>query len=70
MFYIIFLLTIIILSYENLSKPFNIIVASIFAITLLLSIHYFKHLYVGRFWCKIIAFLPLIFIIINYFKIF
>jgi len=68
--YIIFLLTIIILSYENLKKPFNIIVASIFAITLLLSIHYFKHLYVGRFWCKIIAFLPLIFIIINYFKSF
>lgn len=67
--YIIFLLTTIILSYENLPKLFNIIVTVIILVTFILSFHYFKGLYPGRFWCKITAFVPLIFIIFNYFKI-
>ena len=66
--YTIFLLTTIILSYENLPNPFNIIVSCIGIITILFSFHYFKDLYMGRFWCKITAFVPLIFIIINYIK--
>ena len=67
--YIIYLLTIIILSYENLPNPFNIILAFIFLLSFLFSRYYFKGLSFGRWWCKVGAFIPIFFIMLTYFKI-
>jgi hypothetical protein len=67
--YIIFLLTVIILSYENLPNPFNKILAVIYLLTYLFSNYYFKGLSIGRWWCKICAFIPMFFIMLAYFKI-
>lgn len=68
--YFIFFLTLLIVFYDNLPSPFNLIAAIIFSLTLLFSRHYFKGLYVGRFWCKIVAFLPVLLLLFNsFFKI-
>lgn len=67
--YIIYLLALIILSYENLPNPFNIILALIFLLSFLFSRYYFKGLSFGRWWCKVGAFIPIFFIMLTYFKI-
>lgn len=65
--YFIFFLTLLIVFYDNLPSPFNLIAAIIFSLTLLFSRHYFKGLYVGRFWCKVVAFLPVLLLLLNFF---
>jgi hypothetical protein len=67
--YTIYLLTLIILSYENLSNPYNIILALIFLLSFLFSSFYFKTQSVGRWWCKIAAFTPIFIIMLNFLKI-
>lgn len=65
--YTIFLITLVILSYENFNYPFNIILAFINVFTFILSAHFYKGQSLGRFWCKIAAWIPLFFIILNKF---
>ena len=67
--YSIYLLALIILSYENLPNPFNIILAFIFLLSFLFTRYYFKKQSSGRWWCKVGAFIPIFFIMITYFKI-
>jgi hypothetical protein len=67
--YIIYLLALIILFYENLPNPFNIILAFISLLSFLFTRYYFKGLSIGRWWCKIAAFTPMFFIMLAYFKI-
>ena len=67
--YIIYLLALIILFYENLPNPFNIILAFISLLSFLFTRYYFKGLSIGRWWCKIAAFIPMFFIMLAYFKI-
>lgn len=62
--YIIFLLTLLILAYENFEYPLNIVLAFINLFTFVLSAYYFKGRSIGRFWCKFAAWLPLFFILI------
>lgn len=61
--YGIFLLTLLILSYENFKYPLNIILAGINVLTFVLSLYYVKGKFVGRFWCKIAAWVPLFIIL-------
>jgi hypothetical protein len=63
--YLTFLLTLIILSYENFNYPFNIILAFINVFTFVLSAYYYKGQSLGRFWCKFAAWVPLLFILID-----
>jgi hypothetical protein len=63
--YFTFLLTLVILSYENFNYPFNIFLSFINVFTFVLSAYYYKGESVGRFWCKFAAWLPLLFIIID-----
>lgn len=63
--YSIFLLTLVILSYENFKYPFKIILSFINVFTFALSSHFYKSQFVGRFWCKIAAYIPLVFLIIQ-----
>lgn len=65
--YKIFLLTLLILAYENFSYPFNIILVFINVFTIILSAFYYKSSSLGRFWCKLAAWVPLFFILINKF---
>ena len=67
--YTIYLLALIILFYENLPNPFNIILAFISLLSFLFTRYYFKGLSIGRWWCKIAAFTPMFFIMLAYFKI-
>jgi hypothetical protein len=67
--YSIFLLALIILSYENLPNPFNILLTLIFIISFLFSRYYFKKQSFGRWWCKVVAYMPLVFIMLDYLKI-
>jgi hypothetical protein len=63
--YTIFLLTTIILFYENISYPMNIIMSFIIAFTYGLSSYLFKYHGIGRFWCNFAAFVPLFILFIN-----
>lgn len=63
--YLTFLLTLVVLSYENFNYPFNIVLAFINVFTFVLSLYYYKGQSVGRFWCKFAAWLPLLFILID-----
>jgi hypothetical protein len=63
--YLIFLLTLVILSYENFKHPFNIIMVFINLFTFILSAYFYKGQSIGRFWCKFAAWIPLLFILIN-----
>lgn len=63
--YLTFLLTLIILSYENFNYPFNIILVFINVFTFVLSAYYYKGQSLGRFWCKFAAWIPLLFILID-----
>jgi hypothetical protein len=67
--YTIYLLALIILFYENLPNPFNIILAFISLLSFLFTRYYFKGLSIGRWWCKAAAFTPMFFIMLAYFKI-
>jgi len=63
--YSIFILTITMLAYENLSYPINIILSFISVFTFVLSWYIFKGHSVGRFWCNFVAFIPLFILFIN-----
>jgi len=63
--YLVFLLTLVILFYENFTYPFNIILALINITTFILSAYYYKGKSLGRFWCKFAAWIPLLFIFIR-----
>lgn len=63
--YMIFLLTLIILAYENFSYPFNAVLVFINVFTFVLSAYYYKGKSLGRFWCKFAAWAPLFFILIH-----
>jgi len=63
--YRIFILTITMLAYENLSYPINIILSFISVFTFGLSWYIFKGHSVGRFWCNFVAFTPLFILFIN-----
>jgi uncharacterized membrane protein YqjE len=63
--YSIFLLTLCILSYENFKYPLNVTLSFISVFTFALSTHFYKSQFEGRFWCKIAAYIPLIFLIIQ-----
>jgi hypothetical protein len=64
-FYIFFLITLLYLSYYNLSGPYKTVLPSIILIMFIVS--YFKYgveVY-GRFWCYFAPFIPLVFLIIK-----
>lgn len=63
--YLIFLTTLMILSYENFNYPFNIVLTFINIFTFVLSAYYYKGQSVGRFWCKFAAWVPLLFILMD-----
>lgn len=65
--YMIFLTTLMVLSYENFSYPFNIVLTFINIFTFILSAYYYKGQSLGRFWCKFAAWVPLFFILIHKF---
>jgi hypothetical protein len=65
MVYIIFLLTLTMLSYENLSYPTNIVLSFISVFTFGLSFYLFKGRALGRFWCNFASFVPLFILFIN-----
>ena len=61
--YTLFLLSFIILSYENFRFPLNIILIFINVITFILSKYIYKGKSIGRFWCKFAAWIPLLFVL-------
>jgi hypothetical protein len=63
--YFLFLITLSILAYENFDYPIDIILLCTNLITFLLSAYYFKSRFVGRFWCKLASFIPIMFIFIK-----
>lgn len=69
-FYIVFFITLCLLAYENFNYPINIVFVLMNAITFILSDYYYqsldskyKYKFVGRFWCKNIALMPLLFLL-------
>lgn len=63
---LLFVLAFAILSYENFKYPFNIILLFITFISYTLSKYYFKRAHIGRFWCKIVAWIPLLFLVFKF----
>lgn len=63
--YLIFLSTLMLLSYENFKYPFNIVLTFINIFTFVLSAYYYKGKSLGRFWCKFAAWVPLLFILLD-----
>lgn len=63
--YFLFIITLSILTYENFNYPMGIILLYTNLITFLLSAYYLKTKFIGRFWCKIAAFIPIMFIFIK-----
>lgn len=63
--YMVFLLTLSMLSYENLSYPINIVLSFISVFTFGLSFYLFKGHALGRFWCNFASFVPLFILFIN-----
>ena len=62
-FYSLFLLTLVILCYENFEYPINIIACMICVLSFSLSGYYWKNTIWGRYWCKIVGFIPIIFLL-------
>jgi hypothetical protein len=61
--YLVFLLALVVLFYNEFSNPTNIIGASIAILTFTVSVlTYLKIQSVGRFWCYVAAFVPLAFL--------
>lgn len=65
--YLLFLAALLVLSYENLTYPINFIFTYTFVISLIIPLFY-KTQVAGRFWCKLIGWAPLIFIILDKIK--
>lgn len=63
--YAIFLMSFTVLAYENFSTPLNTVFAFIILFSFFSTLFYFKGQGLGRFWCKISAWLPLLFILIH-----
>lgn len=67
--YFIFLLSLCILSYNNFSYPTNILITFLSVFTYILSKSYYKSKTIGRFWCKMTAFTPLIIMMLGILKL-
>lgn len=67
--YLIFLAALCILSYQNFEYPLNILLAFLSVFTFLLSKAYYKSKTIGRFWCKMTAFTPLLIMIMGVLKL-
>lgn len=65
LFCVFFLISCIILFYENFKYPLNIFLIFIAVLSFILSAYYFKKKFMGRFWCKITAFMPIFFILFD-----
>lgn len=63
-FYILFLVSFSVLSYEHFEHPLNWTLVFINSTSFMLSFIKFKEHYVGRFWCKIAAWIPLLLILL------
>lgn len=64
--YFIFLITLATLAYENFKFPINILFTFMNFFSFALTYFYFKGTSVGRFWCKFVSWIPLIFLMFNY----
>lgn len=60
MVYIIFLMSFCVFGYENFSKPLNLIHLIINLSTFFFSDFFHKHNHVGRWWCNVAAYVPLL----------
>jgi hypothetical protein len=67
-FYILFLVTLTVLGYDNFSYPMNYIAVFVNLASFAFSKFYFKGNTVGRVWCKIAAALPLLMVLIASYK--
>ena len=67
--YILFLVSLCILTYQNFEYPLNILLTFLSVFTFLLSKTYYKSKTIGRFWCKMTAFTPLLIMIMGIFKL-
>jgi hypothetical protein len=61
--YILFVLSFILLSYNNFEYPYNILFVTLTCSSLLFGLYY-KNEEAGRYWCKISAYIPLLFILL------
>lgn len=61
--YLIFLLTFIILSLENLVYPMNIFLGLTSIVSFTLASYYYKGVNIGRFWCNGASYIPLIILV-------
>lgn len=64
-FIIFFLINYFILFYENFKYPLNIFSIFIGGLSFILSAYYYKRTLIGRFWCKVVAFMPIFFILFD-----
>ena len=64
-FIIFFLISGFILFYENFKYPLNIFSIFIGGLIFILSAYYYKRTLMGRFWCKVVAFMPIFFILFD-----
>jgi hypothetical protein len=62
-FYMLFLLSFSVLSYEHFEHPLNWTLVFINLTSFMLSFVKFKDHYIGRFWCKIAAWIPMLLIL-------
>lgn len=65
LFYVFFLISYIVLFYENFKYPLNIFSIFIGGLSFILSAYYYKRTLMGRFWCKVVAFMPIFFILFD-----
>lgn len=66
--YLIFLLTLCILFIQHLEMPINYIMAIVSVLSILFAWYKFKGMTIGRFWCYLASFLPLLFVLCYYIK--
>lgn len=66
--YLLFVITLSILAYENFTYPINLFLLFINLFTYLFSLYFFKQRFIGRFWCKIASLLPLLFLFLIIFQ--
>ena len=63
--YTVYIITLVILFYENFKYPLNIILIFIHIFTVTLSAYTYKGQAIGRFWCKFAAWIPLLLILLD-----
>lgn len=63
--YTIFLLTFIILSFENIVYPMNLFLTFLCIMSFTLASYYYKGINVGRLWCNYSSYIPLLILLVN-----